>query len=237
MNIENCPTYEDIANMKAMILAAGFGTRLKPYTDTKPKALVPYKGRPMIMHQIERLKDAGIEEIVVNAHHFSEQMREYFSAGTFGINGSLIVEEEILGTGGGIINAAELLKGSGSFLVINVDVDTDMDLKKMMKHHESVSPLATLAVQKRKSGRYLEFTSDMHLKCRENERSDKQFLYAFNGIHIISERFLDMGLEEGFSDIIDLYLKATADGKHFVSGFDAGNCSFKDLGKPENLLN
>ncbi len=222
--------------MKAMILAAGFGTRLKPFTDKQPKALLQYRGKPMILHQIERLQKAGIEEIVVNAHHFSEQMINYFSLNKFGIPGSLITEEEILGTGGGILNAHELLAGKGPFMVINVDIDTDMDLKRMMLHHESHKPLATIAVQKRKSGRYLEFTTDMHLRSRETDESDKKSLYAFNGIHIISEEFFSLGFGEGYSDILDLYFKAVAGGGRFVSGYDAGHCNFRDLGKTANLL-
>jgi NDP-sugar pyrophosphorylase family protein len=222
--------------MKAMILAAGFGTRLKPFTETHPKALIPYHGKPMILHQIERLKKAGIDEIIVNAHHFSEQIIDYFSNNKFGIRGSVITEEDILGTGGGILNAKELLMGGGSFVVINVDVDTDMNLNRMLIHHDSVSPLATIAVQKRKSGRYLEFTPDMRLKSRQNEDSDEKNLFAFNGIHVISDEFLGMGFEEGFSDILNLYFEAIKDKGHYVSGYDAGDCMFKDLGKTENLL-
>lgn len=222
--------------MKAMILAAGFGTRLKPFTETHPKALIPYHGKPMILHQIERLKKAGIDEIIVNAHHFSEQIIDYFSNNKFGIKGSVITEEDILGTGGGILNAKELLMGGGSFVVINVDVDTDMNLNRMLIHHDSVSPLATIAVQKRKSGRYLEFTPDMRLKSRQNEDSDEKNLFAFNGIHVISDEFLGMGFEEGFSDILNLYFEAIKDKGHYVSGYDAGDCMFKDLGKTENLL-
>ena len=222
--------------MKAMILAAGFGTRLKPFTDKEPKALLKYRGKPMILHQIERLKNAGIDEIVVNTHHHAEQVLKFFSENKFGVAGSVITEDEILGTGGGILNARELLAGKGPFMVINVDIDTDMDLKRMMLHHESVQPFATIAVQKRKSGRYLEFTPDMKLKSRENELSEKDSLYAFNGIHIISEEFFSAGLTEGYSDILDLYFKAVSGGKRFVSGYDAGDCIFRDLGKTANLL-
>ncbi|MBK6878882.1 MAG: NTP transferase domain-containing protein [Ignavibacteria bacterium] len=222
--------------MKAMILAAGFGTRLKPFTETHPKALIPYHGKPMILHQIERLKKAGVDEIIVNAHHFSEQIIDYFSNNRFGIKGSVITEEEILGTGGGVLNAKELLMGGGSFIVINVDVDTDMNLNRMLIHHESVSPLATIAVQKRKSGRYLEFTADMRLKSRQNDESAEKNLFAFNGIHVISDEFLGMGFREGFSDILNLYFDAIKEKEHFISGYDAGDCMFKDLGKTENLL-
>jgi len=222
--------------MKAMILAAGFGTRLKPFTDTHPKALISYRGKPMILHQIERLKKAGVDEIIVNAHHFPEQIIDYFSNNRFGISGSVITEEEILGTGGGILNAKELLMGGGSFIVINVDIDTDMNLNRMLVHHESVSPLATIAVQKRRSGRYLEFTPDMRLKSRQNNDSEEKNLFAFNGIHIISDEFLGIAFSEGFSDILNLYFEAIKDGKKFISGYDAGDCLFKDLGKTENLL-
>lgn len=222
--------------MKAMILAAGFGTRLKPITDKMPKALVEYRGGPMILYQIERLRSAGIDEIVVNAHHFSEQILDYFSKNRFGIDGCVLIEDEILGTGGGILNAREFLAGDGSFLVINVDVETDMDLGQMIIYHDEKKPLATIAVQKRKTSRYLEFDEGMRLKGRATDNSAQKDLYAFNGIHVISDEFFRLGLKEGFSDIIELYLKTIADGSHFVAGYDAGESLFRDLGKKENLV-
>jgi NDP-sugar pyrophosphorylase family protein len=221
--------------MKAIILSAGFGTRLSPYTDTLPKALIPYKKIPMINLQIERLKKEGIDEIVVNTHHHSEKLEDYFSKKNFGIKISLIRENKILGTGGGILNAREYFKDEEYFLVMNVDIDTDMYLQKIISYHRSVNPFATLAVQKRKTKRYLEFDSDMKLAGRQNENSKEENLFAFNGIHIISNRIFEKGFEIEFRDILEIYFDVIRDGKEFISGFDAGKSYFKDLGKVENL--
>ncbi len=220
--------------MKGMILAAGFGTRLRPLTDTQPKALVSYRGKPLVVHQIERLIHAGITEIVINAHHFSEQVVAFFECNRFDADISVIVENEILGTGGGILNASDHLRGS-DFAVVNVDVETDMNLSEMVLQHNSRKPFATLAVQKRRSGRNHEFSPEMKLLRREADDSAKDGLFAFNGIHVISAEFFSHGFESGFSDILDLYFRAIGSGRT-VSGFDAGECSFRDLGKTENLL-
>jgi N-acetyl-alpha-D-muramate 1-phosphate uridylyltransferase len=216
--------------MKAMILAAGFGTRLKPLTDNLPKALVPFGNEPMINYQIKKLKEFGFTEIVVNAHHFANQISDYFNKNSFGIKINVIEEENILGTGGGILNAKKYLESEESFLVINVDVFTDFDFSKLIIFHKSRTPLASIAVQKRKTKRYLEFDDNMKLLNRENENSKKENLYAFNGIHIISNKFFtDRKIE--YLDIFDLYFEMINQGKE-VFGFDVEDSEFRDLGKP-----
>ncbi len=222
--------------MKAMILSAGFGTRLKHYTESLPKALVPYRNIPMINYQIERLKKLGVDEIVVNAHHHSNRIAEYFTNNKFGVNGYVIIEKEILGTGGGILNAEDFFKDEEYFLVMNVDVDTDMDLQRMIIHNQSVKPFATIAVQKRRTKRYLEFDNEMKLTGRAHERDEDKNQFAFNGIHLISNRIFKKGYKIGFEDILNIYFEVIKDRREFVSGYDAGDCSFKDLGKIENLL-
>lgn len=224
--------------MKAMILSAGFGTRLRHLTENLPKALVSYKGIPMIKYQIERLINAGADEIIVNAHHRSGMISSYFDSNDFGVKISVITENEILGTGGGILNAGKYFKDEKFFTVINADIDTDIDLKQVISFHISNAPFATLVVQKRISKRYLEFDSDMKLAGRENDSSDKDNLFAFNGIHIISAEIFKKGFEVKYRDILDIYfevLQNDKSGKIFVKGFDAGNSLFKDLGKLENL--
>ena len=222
--------------MKAMILSAGFGTRLKQYTEDIPKALVPYRNIPMINYQLDILKDLGVSEVIVNAHHHSDKLIEYFSENDFGIKVIVITEDEILGTGGGILNAAEHLKEEDFFLVLNVDIETDMDFRRMIDYHVSKDPLATLAVQKRETRRYLEFDSDMNLVRRAREDTEAEDEYAFNGIHIISNRIFQKGFEVKFDDILEIYFTAIKNGSENVKGFDAGDCSFKDIGKVENLL-
>ncbi|HMS34373.1 MAG TPA: nucleotidyltransferase family protein [Ignavibacteria bacterium] len=222
--------------MKAMILSAGFGTRLEHYTDKIPKALVPYRNIPMINHQIERLKKIGAEEIVVNAHHHSNVILDYFAKNNFGENITVIIEEEILGTGGGILNAEDYFRDEEYFLVMNVDIETDMDLNQMILYHQSKKPFATIAVQKRKTRRYLEFDNEMKLTGRANENSDVSNEYAFNGIHIISKRIFNQGYGVKFEDILEIYFNVIKGKKEFVSGYDCGESTFKDLGKIENLL-
>lgn len=217
-----------------MILSAGFGTRLKLLTDKLPKALVNYKNVPMINYQIERLKKIGVDEIVINAHHLSEKIEEYFRENNFGVKINVLLEDEILGTGGGIINAQDFLKDEKNFFVINVDVDTDMNLLSMMNDHLKKNPLATLAIQKRVSNRYLEFNSRQELIGKETPDSKKENLFAFNGIHIISNRIFEKGLEKKFGGILEIYFKLIQEGE-IVLGFDTGKSSFKDLGKIENF--
>jgi N-acetyl-alpha-D-muramate 1-phosphate uridylyltransferase len=219
--------------MKAMILAAGFGTRLKPLTDNLPKALVPFGNEPMVNYQIHKLKDYGFAEIVVNAHHFAGKITDYFNKNSFGININVIEEEIILGTGGGILNAKKYFEKEEFFLAINVDVFTDFDFSKLIIFHKSRTPLASVAVQKRKTKRYLEFDKDMKLLRRQNENSQKENLYAFNGIHIISNKiFTDRKIE--YLDIFDLYFEMMNQGEE-VFGFDVEASEFRDLGKIENL--
>lgn len=215
--------------MKALILAAGFGTRLKPYTDNMPKALVHFNYEPMINYQIKKLKSFGFDEIIVNAHHFANQILDYFEKNSFGIKINIIVEEKILGTGGGILNARKFFEDEDFFLVVNVDVFTDFDFSKLINSHKTASPLATLAVQKRKTIRYLEFSNDMRLISRQNEHSKNENLYAFNGIHIVSNKIFKNEKIE-YIDILDLYFEMINKGEN-VYGFDAGECVFKDLGK------
>lgn len=220
---------------KGMILSAGFGTRLKPLTDSIPKALVKHKQKPMVVHQIERLKNLGVDEIIVNAHHFSNKMEEFFNENNFGVKIILIEEEKILGTGGGILNVEEYLKDSDFFWVINVDIETDVDLDIMKNEWKKQNVLAMLLIQKRKTSRYLEFDGNMNLigRAKPSENETKG-LFAFNGVHIISPRIFEQKIQVEFKDIIDIYLKLIQEGE-IIKGFDAGNSSFKDLGKIEHL--
>ncbi|MDD5362744.1 MAG: sugar phosphate nucleotidyltransferase [Ignavibacteria bacterium] len=219
---------------KAMILAAGFGTRLKPLTDHLPKALVPFGTGTMISYQIEKLKLLGINEIVVNAHHHSALIEKYFSENDFGIKINVIVEKDILGTGGGILNAEKFLKDGEYFLAVNVDVYTDLDISKMFIYNDSHKPFASLCVQKRNTSRYLVFDENMNLNSRiKTSVIDKDY-FAFNGIHIISNYIFDLGLPVEYSDIIDLYMKVSADYGKKVKGFNAGDSLFDDIGKIES---
>jgi len=220
---------------KAMILAAGFGTRLKPLTDSMPKALLPFRNGTMISYQIEKLKSAGITSIAVNAHHFSGQIIEYFRESDFRIEIEVVKEDYILGTGGGILNAEKFFRGSGNFLVINVDVYTDMDINKLISGRVNIDSIATLAVQKRKTSRYLEFNENFELVSRVKSEELKPNFFAFNGMHVISDRIFDLPHPEGYFDILDYYLYLIKNGKEFIKGFNCGDSAFYDLGKTEYL--
>ena len=150
--------------MKAMIFAAGLGTRLKPLTDTIPKALVPVGGRPLIEIVIDRLKTAGFDDIVINVHHFADMIEEYVrSRHDFGIRIRFSDERDtLLDTGGGILHAKSLLEGAGHFLVHNVDILSDVDLKSFAASAAS-DALATLLVSRRQTSRYLLFDNGMHM--------------------------------------------------------------------------
>lgn len=216
-----------------MILSAGFGTRLKPVTDMMPKALVVYKGKPLIQHQIERLRNAGVREIVINTHHLPYKIAEFINNHTFEVKINLIVEKEILGTGGAVLNAKDYFQSEDSFVVINVDIDTDADIKEIINFHSNDN-LATIGVQKRKTTRYLEFTEDMNLIGRAKEIT-KENLFAFNGIHIISKEIFNFELEIKYRDILDIYSDLSLTGKT-IKGYNFGNSFFKDIGKLENLI-
>lgn len=222
--------------MKAIILSAGFGTRLAPLTDNLPKALITHKNRPMINYQIDLLKGSGVNEIVVNAHHHFQKIMDYFSENDFGIKINVIVEDEILGTGGGIMNASYYFQNENFFIAVNADLETGIDLSDMIKYHQLHMPFATLAVQKRNSKKLLEFDREMNLMGRENYLSEKRYLYAFNGMHIISNEIFRKNYEVKFMNILDIYFNEINNRTGFVKGFNVGESIFNDLGKLENLI-
>lgn len=221
--------------MKAMILAAGFGTRLKPLTDALPKALIEYRSRTMLSHQIDRLKAAGIDEIIVNVHHHPEKMIAYIENNNFGIDIKLSLEtDEILGTGGGILNAAKYLSSENYFVVINADIDTDFDLRDLIDFTLERKPFASLAVQNRNTKRGLVFDNGMKFTGLQTQDSPVQNVYAFNCMHVISTDIFNCNLEIKFSGIFDIYLEMLKNGETIL-GYDTGNAFFKDLGRIENL--
>lgn len=221
--------------MTGMILAAGFGTRLGKLTKDTPKALIEYRGKPLIARQIEKLKECGADEIVVNAHHHSAQIIRHFETNDYGIKITVLREEEILGTGGGIINAGSLLSQSDYSIVVNTDIETDFDYGEIIHYHERRNNFVTILIQKRKTTRYLKFNRELDLISRSETSGKAESDYAFNGVHIISKIFFEIAFKTGFADIIDIYLELTKKG-YTISGYNAGTTNFKDTGKPENLV-
>jgi mannose-1-phosphate guanylyltransferase len=234
--------------MKAMILAAGLGTRLRPLTDNRPKALAEIAGRTLLEITLARLRAFGVSEVIVNIHHFADMVVDYLkSRDNFGMRIEVSREDLLLDTGGGLKKAGWFfLEASGReepFLLHNVDVISTIDLQRMMQSHLQNKALATLAVQERETTRYLLF--DEHLQLcgreagREQEveivRSSKQSkALAFSGIHIISPRLLAKMTEVGVFSIITSYLRLAGQGESIVA-FRADEYYWRDLGKPDDL--
>ncbi len=181
--------------MKAMILAAGLGTRLKPFTEQHPKALLPINDKTLLQRNIEYVKQAGITEIVINIHHFGQQIIDFLNThNNFGCHIQISDErEELLETGGGLLKARHMLQDC-TFVLLNADILTHLDLSKMIAYHNQFKPLVTLAVSQRSSSRQLEFDQKMtlcgwkNLNTGEHIHTGSQAAYerAFSGIHIIN---------------------------------------------------
>jgi NDP-sugar pyrophosphorylase family protein len=231
--------------MKAMILAAGLGTRLRPITNKIPKALVRLGNKNLLEYAILRLKKFGVTEIIINVHHHAEQIITYLKGAHYSnITIELSMEDELLDTGGGIKKAAWFLQDSDPFFVLNVDVITDIDLNKMAGYHKRYRGLVTLAVRNRKTKRFLLFNEDYHLIGWKSEESDKQVIvkknisfilpFSFMGIHVISpEIFHKMPNRDVFS-IIDLYLDLAKQGE-IIKAFRSNSSLWFDVGRLGNL--
>jgi len=238
--------------MKAMILAAGLGTRLRPLTDDRPKALVEVAGHPMLEIALARLREFGIREVIVNVHHFADMVVEYLKRNdNFGMRIEVSREDLLLDTGGGLKKAARFfLEESDNargidepFILHNVDVISTIDLESMVRFHTDHQALATLAVQDRETSRYLLFDEQLQLCGRRPGRGQPDEIvrsvqkispFAFSGIHVVSPHLLTMMPEEGVFSIIDSYLRLVR-GRKKILGFRADEYYWRDLGKPENV--
>jgi NDP-sugar pyrophosphorylase family protein len=239
--------------MKAMILAAGLGTRLRPLTDTRPKALVEVGGRTLLEITLSRLREYGIREVIINVHHFADMVVDYLKANdNFGMRIEVSREEVLLDTGGGLKKAAHFflvnsLENSGPpdepFILHNVDVISTIDLGRMVQFHAERQALATLAVQDRDTSRYLLFDQQLRLCGRRSGKDKSPELVqsapqvqalAFSGIHVISPRIFTMMTEEGAFSIIISYLRLAAQGESIVA-FRSDEYYWRDLGRAENV--
>ena len=234
--------------MKAMILAAGLGTRLRPLTDDRPKALVEIAGRTLLEITLSRLRGFGIREVIINVHHFAGMILEYLKTNdNFDMRIEVSCEEVLLDTGGGLKKAAWFFLESSSeepFILHNVDVISTLDLGRMLQFHADHRALATLAVQDRETSRYLLFDEQLQLCGRQSGHDQEPELVrsspqaqalGFCGIHVISPRLLAMMNEDGVFSIIPSYLRLAAQGENIVA-FRADEYYWRDLGKPDNLL-
>jgi NDP-sugar pyrophosphorylase family protein len=232
--------------MKAMIFAAGLGTRLRPLTDTLPKALVRVGGKPLLQWNIEKMIGAGITEIVVNVHHFPDMIRQFLIENrNFGIDIKISDETDaILDTGGGLKKAATLLAGKKPILVHNVDILSNLDLNHLLEFHLSHKSLVTLVVRRRKTDRNFLFDQQMRLTGWINTKTGEikepvpgihlySEMLAFSGIQIIAPKFLELMTDSGKFSLIDVYLQLAPD--YRIVGFKDDSSLWMDVGKPEQL--
>lgn len=229
--------------MKAMIFAAGLGTRLKPFTDHHPKALATVNGKTLLEHTIKYLQRFGIEDVVINVHHFAEQIEEVLQDNA-GFGSWVTVSDErdaVLETGGGLQKAAAYFEGEEDFVVMNVDVLTNLNLATMIAAHKAHQAVATLAVMQRSSARNLLFDDEMVLCGWRNNTTNEEKIarkkdhvkgFAFSGIQVLSKAILDMPFSGKFS-MIDVFLHFAK--TNTIKGFDHSGNIFIDVGKPESL--
>lgn len=230
--------------MNAMIFAAGLGTRLRPLTDNCPKALVKVKGKSLLEHNIIKLKEAGFDHIVVNVHHFGQQIIDFLKENdNFGIDIKISDERELLlDTGGGIRKARSLFSNNDPVLIHNVDIISTIDLRAIYQRHVANNCEATLCIAPRKTSRYLLFDQEMRMRGWTNITTGEvkgekaENMYAFSGIHIINQGLCSV-LDEMNKDvfpIMEFYLSNCA--KHIFKGeILPENIKWVDCGKPESL--
>ena len=235
--------------MKAMILAAGLGTRLRPLTNDRPKALVDVGGRTMLEITLSRLRALGIRDVIINVHYFADMIVEYLKKNdNFGMRIEISREEVLLDTGGGLKKAAHFFLEDRRdletpFVLHNVDVISTIDLPRMVQFHTENRALATLAVQDRETSRYLLFDERQRLCGRRSGPDQKDELVgsekpaqalAFSGIHVISPRIFELMLENGIFSIITAYLRLAGQGEKILS-FRADGYYWRDMGRPDDV--
>ncbi|HEY6251028.1 MAG TPA: nucleotidyltransferase family protein [Candidatus Angelobacter sp.] len=237
--------------MRAMVLAAGLGTRLRPLTENRPKALVEISGRTLLEIALSRLRSFGVCEVIVNVHHFAEMIVDYLKTNNnFGMGIEVSGEEVLLDTGGGLKKVARFFTSDPErpdedepFLLHNVDVISNIDLLRMAQFHTANHALATLAVQERKSSRYLLFDQQLELCGRRAGRDQEPELVrpsaqmqalAFSGIHVISPRIFALMSEDGVFPIVPVYLRLAGQGEKILA-FRADEYYWRDLGRVDSV--
>lgn len=227
--------------MKAMILAAGLGTRLKPLTDTLPKALVVVEGKTLLEHAVEHLVRHGFDDLIVNVHHFGDLIRDFIAErNQFGVRITFSDETgELLDTGGGLKKAAWFFNDGNPFILRNADILSDLDLTTLMKAHSESDALATLAVRQRTTSRYLLFDEENLLRGWLNESTGERKIVggdgenlrklAFSGIQAIDPALPGLISETGKFSLTPMYLRLAA--HHRICGFEENASRWEDAGK------
>ena len=232
--------------MKGMILAAGLGTRLKPFTDKHPKALAPVNGKPLLLRNMEYLASFGVNDLIVNVHHFADQIEDFLRDHTpSGIRVQISDERDaVLETGGGLKKAAHFFNDGQTFVLMNVDILTRLDLHAMLSWHRAQQATVTLAVSQRESSRCFLWDTENRLCGWRNRQSGEERITrpsaesltekSFSGIHLIEPAFLQHLGEGSRFSIVDTYLEAAASER--IMGYDHTGVEVLDVGKPESVL-
>lgn len=230
--------------MKAMILAAGLGTRFRPWTEHHPKALALVNGKSLLQRNIEYLQKAGINEVVVNVHHFADQIVEAIEK-NIGWGSTIQVSDErdaVLETGGGLMKAMPLLQDD-DFVLMNVDILTTLDLRLMIEMHKRLMPLATLATTTRITSRYFLFDHLDKLCGWRNVKTGEEKIIratadlrqrAFSGIHVVSPRLFSLVTQTGKFSMVDVYLSVA--GESVIRSFDHSDSLLIDVGRTESVI-
>lgn len=230
-------------NIGGMIFAAGIGSRFKPWTDKHPKALAMINGKSLLQRNVEYLQKYGIRDIVVNVHHFADQVIEAIKENK-GWGSDIRISDEsvaLLETGGGLKKAGPLFTCE-RMVIINADILTDLDLSKMISYHTSSNQLATIAVTNRSTSRYFLFDKYLTLCGWKNNNTGEEKIsrradiltpMAFSGIHLIEKRLISLLTKEGKFSIVDVYLDLAKN--EIIKGFDHSGSRFVDVGKPESV--
>lgn len=229
---------------KALIFAAGKGTRLKPFTDNHPKALALVNGVPLLERNIKYLQRFGITEFVINVHHFGEQIIDFLKKNeNFGAKIDISDEKnELLETGGGLLFAKKFLEKEEDFIIMNADILTDLDINELIKFHKSHDNVASLAVSDRVSSRKLLFNKDMILKGWLNKNTGESRLaefnhnfkeLAFSGIHCLNYSIFEKIKRTGKFSIMEEYLDLMFD--NHIQGFEH-QAKLIDVGRPESVV-
>lgn len=260
---DNCALDTKMVNsrfkgVKGMILAAGLGSRLKPWTDSHPKALAIVNGKSLLQHNIEFLQRYGIKEIAVNVHHFADQVVAAIEKNN-GWGSRVIIgdeTEEVLETGGGFLKAAPLLQDADLVVLMNVDVLTDLNLQSLISYHQEKKPLATLATTERETSRYFLFDEGNNLCGWKNVKTgeerphprplsrrrgeedtqltENKMQKAFSGIQVVEPVIFSLIKQRGKFSMVDVYLDLMQ--KQTIKSFDHSETRFIDVGKPESIL-
>lgn len=231
--------------MHAMILAAGLGTRLKPLTDSIPKALIKINDYTLLELQIKKLRSEGFDQIIINVHHFADKVKQYLEEYNF-FNCSIEISDEsekLLETGGGLKKASHFFSDGNPFLVYNVDILSNISLKELMEFHLTSENIATLAVQNRESSRKFLFDKNNTLCGWMNEKSGEEIItieeqsellpYSFSGIQIIDPEMFKYFPDKNIFSLIELYLSVAKKAK--IIGYTHNQDEWMDLGNIENL--